>query len=180
MNPIAKLEVEDVPDQHSDAYQRVQRLIAGDECAILDGGVATELERIGLEDYRISDENLWGTWALYHAPYAALDVHRRYVSAGCDIISTNTWAMINAPEMEARSMVAHTGASHWMDIARLGIRLARQAIEEAGTPGQCAVAFSINGDIDRAQRLGTLQLLGRVFWGVPSGFDSDGNLIAHP
>jgi S-methylmethionine-dependent homocysteine/selenocysteine methylase/SAM-dependent methyltransferase len=157
------LEVEDVRDQRSDAYQRVQRLITGDECVILDGGVATELERSGLRDYRISDENLWGTWALYHAPYAALDVHRRYVSAGCDIISTDTWAIIDAPEMEARSMAPPGGPSHWMDIARLGIRLARQAIEETKPAGQCAVAFSINGDIDRPQRLGTLQLLGRVF-----------------
>jgi S-methylmethionine-dependent homocysteine/selenocysteine methylase/tRNA1(Val) A37 N6-methylase TrmN6 len=152
-----------VADQRSDAYERVQRLIAGNQCVILDGGVATELERTGLRDYRISDENLWGTWALYHAPYAALNVHRRYVAAGCDIISTNTWAIINAPEMETRSMMSQAGPRHWMDIARLGIRLARQAIEEARPPGQCAVAFSINGDIDRAQRLGTLQLLARLF-----------------
>ena len=39
-----------------------------------------------------------------------------------------------------------------MDIARLGIRLTRQAVEDAGPNGRCAVAFSVNGDVDSAER----------------------------
>jgi len=31
-------------------------LIADDQCLILDGGLATELERTGLEGYRVSDK----------------------------------------------------------------------------------------------------------------------------
>ena len=150
-------------DLRTDAYQRVQRMIAAEDCVILDGGVATELQRVGLKNFRLSDKGLWGTWALYHAPHAALEVHRRYIAAGCDIVSTDTWAIMSAPEMEARSLVGSAGPSHWMDVARLGIRLARQAVAEAGITGQCAVAFSINGDIDSAQRQATLQLLTRVF-----------------
>jgi S-methylmethionine-dependent homocysteine/selenocysteine methylase/SAM-dependent methyltransferase len=50
-----------------------------------------------------------------------------------------------------------------MDMARLGVRLARQAIAEAGKTGQCAVAFSLNGEVDSPQRQATLQLLARVF-----------------
>ena len=50
-----------------------------------------------------------------------------------------------------------------MDIARLGIRLVRQAIAEAGKNGQCAVAFSLNGDVESQERQRTLELLTRVF-----------------
>jgi len=147
----------------SPAYARIRRLVAEGQCVLLDGGVATELERSALRDFRVSDQGHWGTAALYHAPHAVLDVHRRYVAAGCDLISTNTWALISAPEMEARRPEGTGSPSHWMDAARLGIRLARQATEEAGKTGQCAVAFSINGDVDRSQRQDTLQLLARVF-----------------
>ncbi len=156
-----------MPKISTDAYRRIERLINEDHCVILDGGVATELQRVGLKDYRISDKELWGTWALYRAPYAALEVHRRYVAAGCDLISTNTWALTSAPETEARSKLVPSGRTHWMDVARLGVKLARQAIEEAGKAGQCAVAFSINGDIDSPQRRETLQLLTRVFVEYP-------------
>ena len=145
----------------SEAYQRIERMIAGDRCVILDGGGATELQRLGLKDFRLSDDSLWGTWALYRAPYAALDVHRRYLDAGADIVSTHTWAIMSAPEMESRGLLG--GTSHWMDISRLGIRLARQAISEAGKSGECAVAFSLNGDIEKAEQQATLQLLARVF-----------------
>lgn len=148
---------------YTDAYRRIQRLIAEGQCVILDGGVATELERIGVKDYRISDKTLWGTWSLYHAPHAALEVHRRFVDAGCDLISTNTWAIMSAPEMEARTSLDRRRQNHWMDAARVGVRLARQAVEEAGKVGQCAVAFSLNGDVFNRQQLGTLQLLSRVF-----------------
>ena len=41
---------------HSAAYQRIQRLTAEDQCVILDGGVATELQRTGLREYRVSDK----------------------------------------------------------------------------------------------------------------------------
>lgn len=145
----------------ADAYRRIERKIAEDRCVILDGGGATELQRLDLKDFSLSDDNLWGTWALYRAPYAALDVHRRYLAAGCDIISTHTWAIMSAPEMESRGRFG--GTSHWMDIGRLGIRLARQAIEEAGKTDECAVAFSLNGDVEKAEQQATLQLLARVF-----------------
>lgn len=148
----------------SPSYQRIQNLLAENRCVILDGGVATELERISPQELRVSDKDgLWGVGALYHAPYAVLEIHRRYVAAACDLISTNTWAIMSAPEMEARSAFARTGPHHWMDAARLGIRIARQAIDEAGKSNQCAVAFSINGDVDSPQKQGTLQLLTRIF-----------------
>jgi S-methylmethionine-dependent homocysteine/selenocysteine methylase/tRNA1(Val) A37 N6-methylase TrmN6 len=70
---------------------------------------------------------------------------------------------MSAPEMETRGMVGHTELRHWLDVARLGVRLGRQAIDEAEKTSQCAVAFSLNGNIDAPQQLDRLQLLARVF-----------------
>jgi S-methylmethionine-dependent homocysteine/selenocysteine methylase/tRNA1(Val) A37 N6-methylase TrmN6 len=149
----------------SAAYQHIQQKIADEACVILDGGTATELERLGIQAFRASDADLWGTWGLYHAPYAVQEVHSRYVAAGADLITTNTWGIVNAPEREAGLNRPGTSAapSHWMDVARLGIRLARQAIAEAGKADECAVAFSLNGDVEKPERHRTLELLARVF-----------------
>jgi len=147
----------------SGAYARLQNLLGDDEPVILDGGNATELERSQAGELRNSDRGLWGTGALYHAPYAVLDVHRSYVAAGCDVISTNTWAILAAAELEAGGLVARSGMTHWMDAARLGLRLARQAVDEADRTDSCAVAFSVNGDVESGDRLETLRLLTRVF-----------------
>ena len=150
-------------DSNCEAYQRIRQKFADDQCVIMDGGLATELERVGLKDHRISDKGMWGTWGLYHAPHAVLEVHRRYVQAHCDLISTNTWAILSAPEMEARVIYDPDAPGHWMDAARLAVQLARRAIDEGDRVGRCAVAFSVNGDIDRPKHQTTLQLLTRVF-----------------
>ncbi len=144
------------------AYERLTQLIDAGEAVLLDGAVATEIERTHPEAVRASaaEDELWGTWALYNNPGAVLDVHRAYVEIGCDVVSTDTWAILEAPEREAS---ASGVATHWMDVARSGIRLARQAIDEAGRSGECAVAFSLNGDVDSADKLSTLGLLARVF-----------------
>ena len=149
-------------NQSEKAYERIQRLIAEEQCVLLDGGVSTELERVGSgQDHHISDTELWGTWALYHAPYAALEVHRRYIAAGCDLVSTATWGIMGAHEKEDQARLGQGGLRHWLDVARLGVRLAREAVEEDA--GNCAVAFSLNGDISSSQDLDRLQLLGRAF-----------------
>ncbi|MGI9658203.1 MAG: homocysteine S-methyltransferase family protein, partial [Gaiellaceae bacterium] len=142
------------------AYARLVELIASDAPLILDGAVATEIERAHAEvgEPVDSDESRWGTWALYNNPRAVLDVHRAYVDVGCDVISTDTWSILGASELEA----ATPGGAHWMDVARSGIRLARQAIDESARADECAVAFSLNGDVDSPERLATLSLLARV------------------
>jgi S-methylmethionine-dependent homocysteine/selenocysteine methylase len=68
----------------------------------------------------VGGDDLWGTWALYRAH--VLDVHRGYARTGCHVISTETWSILSVP-VEARN---------WMDLARSAVRLARQAIDEAG------------------------------------------------
>jgi S-methylmethionine-dependent homocysteine/selenocysteine methylase/SAM-dependent methyltransferase len=131
---------------------------------VLDGGIATELERLQAAPSGAGlDRQLWGTWALYQAPQAVLEVHRRYVDSGCDLISTNTWSIVSAPEVEQGLRGPSPERSHWMDIARLGVHLARQAISDGGRDGECAVAFAISEEINSPTRQETVRLLSRVF-----------------
>ncbi len=142
---------------------RLEAMFAADECVILDGGVATEIER--LAGLGAGASGLWGTWALYDNPQVVLDVHRSYVEAGCHVISTDTWSILDAPHAD-RVMVSAApggGPGHWMDAARRGIRLARRAIDEGGRADECAVAFAISGEVSSPQQLATVALLERVF-----------------
>ena len=153
------------PETHSGVrspYERVTGLIAADRCVILDGGVGTELPKAAWAG--TDDDSLWGTRALVKAPDAVLDVHRRYVAAGCDVISTNTWGLASVLAGNGPRLWEERDAPvHWMDVARRAVQLARRAIEEEGRAGECAVAFSLNAEIDSDQGRETLRLLARVF-----------------
>src|SRR5207237_2205759 len=52
---------------------------------------------------------------------------------------------------------------HWLDAARRGVALAREAVAQEGRAGECAVAFAISEEADSARRRETLALLRRVF-----------------
>ena len=141
-------------------------MLSAERCVVLDGGVATELERLqgsGADP----DPELWGTWALFRAPQAVLDMHRSYVDAGCNVLSTDTWSILSAPELELRLGPGARETVHWMDAARLAVRLARRAIEESGRSNDCAVAFAISEEVNSPKRRGTLELLTSVFADEP-------------
>ena len=141
-------------------YAAVEQKLAEGRCVVLDGGVATELQRALPAASLTPHDDLWGTWALYRAPEAVVDVHRAYVAAGCDVISTDTWSVLANADGDGS---AAGGLLHWMDIARIGIRLARTAASER--PGSApAVAFSISDEAESLSRDGsTTRLLARIF-----------------
>jgi S-methylmethionine-dependent homocysteine/selenocysteine methylase/SAM-dependent methyltransferase len=141
------------------AYQRIAEMIAADQCVVLDGGTATELHGAG--DRPGDDEGLWGTRALVQAPEQVVDVHRRYARIGCDVISTNTWGLPSALREDGPRLWESTRPVHWMDVARRGLGLVREAIEEEGRAGECAVAFSLNGEVDSPEGQETIRLLNR-------------------
>jgi len=143
------------------AYGRLEELLDQQRCVMLDGGIATELGRLRPDATPREDEALWGTWALVHQPDAVRDVHRAYLDAGSDVISTNTWGLTG--ELDRRARAAFSTPVHWMDIARRGLRVGREAIAQAGRTGEAALAFSINGDVDSESRREMLELLPRVF-----------------
>ena len=65
----------------------LQPFIARRGAAVLDGGLATELEARGLD----LDDPLWSARALIDAPDVVAAVHRDYLEAGTDIIATATY-----------------------------------------------------------------------------------------
>lgn len=87
---------------------------------ILDGGMGRELKRIGAP-FRQPE---WSALALTEAPEAVLGVHRAYVAAGAQVITTNSYAVVPF----------HIGADRFGREARslcdLAGRLAREAAVE--------------------------------------------------
>ncbi len=79
---------------------------------LLDGAMGTQLDKQGLM--------LRGR-ANLEAPQAVLDIHREYLEAGCDVLTTNTLTM-NRIHIET-----HNVGVSVRDVNRSGVELARQA-----------------------------------------------------
>jgi S-methylmethionine-dependent homocysteine/selenocysteine methylase len=118
------------------AYARIERLLAGGVPVLLDGGIGSELERVGYDSGRNSGD-VWGTRALDEAPDLTSEVHRRYVEAGADVITTNTWRL----DRYASGHAVPEHASGWPELAVRAVELAREAAEAVQSPP--AIAFSL-------------------------------------
>src|SRR5690349_11198197 len=103
-----------------ETYDQVATAIADQRCVILDGGIATELSHAHGQDH----ERLWGIEALASMPDEVRDVHRRYVDAGVDVITTNTWSLPSVLEGESTIQREQHRPVHWMEIARRGVSVA--------------------------------------------------------
>lgn len=150
------------PTRASDPYALIAHKIATDRCVILDGATGTELFEAEGQRPEL-DDHMWGVGALTDAPAEVESIHRRYVDAGCDIVSTNTWGLPTALRDGGSTLWHASQPVHWMDSARTAVRLAREATK--GRPGEVSVAFSINGDVDTPEGHETIRLLARAFEG---------------
>src|SRR3954454_22091474 len=149
------------------AYARMADMIAAGRCVILDGGIGTELPQAAGSE-RALGEPLWGARALIDAPDVVQSVHARYLEAGCDVITTNTWGLATALSGHGPGLWDDVEAPvHWMDVARRAVRLAHRAVSEHGRAGACAVAFSLNADVDSDGGRETIRLLTRLFADEP-------------
>jgi S-methylmethionine-dependent homocysteine/selenocysteine methylase/SAM-dependent methyltransferase len=142
----------------SPAYARLEDKLSAGRCVVLDGATGTELPHVTDAEHA-ADERLWGTRALVEDSAAVRRVHRSYVEVGCDVISTNTWGLPSALLDGAAPAWSATEPVHWIDLARRGLRLAREAVADSG----CAVAFSVNADVDTDEGETTIRLLSRLF-----------------
>jgi S-methylmethionine-dependent homocysteine/selenocysteine methylase/SAM-dependent methyltransferase len=152
----------DRADQSTGRYARLTRMIAADQCVILDGANGTELIKVRGERPEV-EEHVWGLTALLDAPDDVAHVHRRYVDVGCDVVCTNTWGLPTALRDGGTRLSEFSEPVHWMDIARRAVGLARGAASDAGRADDVAVAFSINGDVDTPDGRETIRLLSRAF-----------------
>jgi homocysteine S-methyltransferase len=100
---------------------------------LLDGGLATELERRGHD----LDDPLWSARVLLEHPDAIVDVHRDYLDAGADVVTTATYQATF--EGLARRGLDRDAAAALLASA---VNLARRGREEADRP-HALVAASI-------------------------------------
>lgn len=85
---------------------------------ILDGGMGRELERIGAP----FQQPEWSAQALIEAPDYISQVHRSFIKAGAEIITTNTYALV--PFHLGEKIFYEQGP----DLIKLAARLARECV----------------------------------------------------
>ena len=150
---------------YSLAYNEIQKNIEEDKCVIFDGAIATEIQRVGSGNFELSDDTHWGFDALHVSPDTVVDIHGQYLDAGAQVVTTNTYSILDAPSYTADYDIHVPKPIHWMDLARTAIELPRQAIASRGK--SAAVAFSIGGEIETKEHLSTVALLLKIFKETP-------------
>src|SRR4051812_31446191 len=116
------------------AYDVVHAALEGERCVILDGGTAGGGARVSAD---------------------ALALHRRYVRAGCDVVTTDTRGLLSTAPGVGRH-------PRWPELARRSVEIARRAVAKERREGEVAVAFSIDAEIARPDGAETIALLGRA------------------
>ena len=58
--------------------------------------------------------------SLVDAPAAVLEMHRDYVAAGCDVLTTHTWGLPTALADADSRLWELTRSVHWVDVAGAG------------------------------------------------------------
>ena len=94
------------------------------ETLLLDGAMGTELERRGI-DTRLP---LWSARALMTSPATVRQIHRDYLAAGADIITTNTFR--TTARTLGRAGYPATSAA---ELTALAVTLAREARDATGS-----------------------------------------------
>ncbi|MDE6693110.1 MAG: homocysteine S-methyltransferase family protein, partial [Muribaculaceae bacterium] len=121
---------------------------------ILDGGMGTMLRRYDTAG------RFTGEWARYSgcndllaiiAPDIISDIHRQYLHAGADIISTNSF------NTNAISLADHGLADRVYDMALASARVARSVADDFSTPGRPRYVAGSMGPTNR-----TLSMSARV------------------
>ena len=72
----------------TDRYEKFMSEIEEGRIKILDSGVSTELEKRGCR----MGESYWSARASIEAFETLVDIHKAYIDAGADIITTNSFA----------------------------------------------------------------------------------------
>lgn len=109
------------PDQRAERAGALLRRLAGHgRPLILDGATGTELERAGLP----TGLPLWSTHALIEAPEAVARIHARYVRAGAELITANTF------RTQRRTLERAGLGAEDRSLTRRAVALARGATED--------------------------------------------------
>ena len=123
-----------------ESIQRLEARLRTGGSVILDGANGTELERLGVR----MDQDLWCARVLADCPDM---VHRRYIDAGADVITTNSFSA-------TREAMQRCGlATHFEDWNRRSVRISREERARSSRAESIVVAGSLSsygrfGDLD--------------------------------
>lgn len=104
-----------------------RRLRDSTDLVLLDGGMGRELFSIGAP-FRQPE---WSALSLMEAPCFVSKVHDSFVAAGCDVITTNTYAVV--PSHLGAKVFAKRGAALASLAGKLARRAAGKAVRVAGS-----------------------------------------------
>ena len=135
-------------------YDGLKSRVDRGEVIILDGAIGTELQAMGVP----MDPASWCGPGNYTHPSTVRQMHERYIRAGADIITTNTFNTLR-PALEA------SGYGELVrEINTRAVDAAREAIDRADVDRPVYIAGSISCRIPvRDRRTGTL-LGGSARW----------------
>ena len=113
---------------------KLDTLINSTDPIILDGGIGTELERLGAP----MDHEAWCAVALETHPQLVRDVHRSYIDAGADIITVNTYA---ATRHALTNAGIEENFTRWN---KLAVQLARETLDASEADRKILIAGSVS------------------------------------
>lgn len=118
----------------SENYDIVKQRLDGGEIVLLDGAISTEIERRGVQ----MDRLVWSGLGSKLGSDTLLEVHKDYIRAGADVITTNTFS-------SARHSLAAAGHGEaTREVNAMAVSLAKRAIEETAEDRTVLVAGSIS------------------------------------
>ena len=113
---------------------KLDTLVNSTNPIILDGGIGTELERLGAP----IDHEAWCAVALESHPQLVRDVHRSYIDAGADIITVNTYAA-------TRHALTNGGIEeNFTSWNKLAVQLARETLDASEVDRNILIAGSVS------------------------------------
>jgi S-methylmethionine-dependent homocysteine/selenocysteine methylase len=97
-------------------YENVKRPL------VLDGAIGSLIQQRNVELHK----TLWSSYANIVAPEKVIEVHKEYINAGADIITTNTFRTNPTAYNKALLKISN------IDFVKASVELAKEAIEENG------------------------------------------------
>ena len=115
-------------------FQQLEARLQAGGPVILDGANGTELERLGAR----MDQELWCARALADCPDLVHEVHRRYIDAGADVITTNSYSATR------EAMRRYGLGAHFEDWNRRSVRIALEERDRSSRADSIVVAGSVS------------------------------------
>ena len=123
-------------------YNAIREKLSAGRAVLLDGGIGTEVMRRGIR---------WRQHGIEDAPDTIRDIHRDYLNAGVDILTTHTFNLTKRNfinffrDGEHMGLIGASGLpSKAVELCRSAVTLAKEALTESGKAETVPLAASIS------------------------------------